>query len=106
MGKIYKDRSGRKFESLGRWSELEDTIISSSNRFAKYGIATGNPSKLWISCFKCQNKTYPYERYADLDPKLILEDFTILSKYDVEDSTLFLAVDNKNRKIKLYKEIN
>ena len=103
--KIYKERHGRKFRCLGRWSELEDTIISNNNRFAKYATITGNSGKLWITYFTCQNKTYPYPRFADLDQKMILEDFTILSKYDTEDSTLFLAVDNKSHKIKLYKEV-
>lgn len=105
MAKIYKERHGRKFISLGRWSELEDTIISNNNRFAKYATTTGNTGKLWITCFRHQNKIYPYDRYADLDQKMILDDFTIISKYDVEDSTLFLAINPKNRKVKLYQEV-
>ena len=105
MAKVYKERHGRKFKSLGRWSALEDTIITPNSKYAKYATATEDAGKLWLSCFRCLNKFYPYNRYADLDQKLILEDFTIISKYDTEDNTLFLAVDNKNHKIKLYQEI-
>ena len=103
--KIYKERHGRKFRCVGRWSELEDTIISNNHRFAKYATNTGNAGKLWITCFKCQNKSYPYARFADLEQKMILDDFTILSKYDTENSAFFLAIDNKNHKIKLYQEV-
>lgn len=95
----------RKFEKLTRWNVLEDTIVSSKNKNAAYAdVVNGNTDKLFLTYFTLQGKVTPFNRFTPLDTPIKLYDLSVLSRYDKE-TQCYLEVDNKNRKIRVWKEI-
>lgn len=107
MAKILKESNGiRLFERLSQWNALDDTIISKSNRMAKYADSSGsNEPKLWITCFKYSGKTYPINRYAKISPMISLTDYSVLARQDVEDSKYFIEFNPSRDKVRLYREV-
>ena len=101
---IIEENGSRKFERFSRWNILMYTIVSPKNEFARYTDNYGQGEKLFLTYFKVHPKKYPLKRFKDLDTPIKLKDFSILSKYD-EETDLYLEVDEKNEKVRAYKEV-
>lgn len=105
MGKELLQYHGvRKFRRLGRWVALEDTIISRKSRFAQYADNyNSEDQKLRITLFKRGTKDTPYGKFTALPENIMLEDFSVLSKVDPDES-VYMEV-NKD-KVRLYEEVS
>lgn len=106
MAALIKERNGnRVFERICRWNIIDYTIVSKNNRFVKYADSFENTEKYPLTYFKLRHDTYPYNRYSKLPNNIYLEDLSILSRQDVEDTSYFLEVNSDNTKVRLYREI-
>lgn len=104
---IRSEKSGnRKFERISNWNVLTDTIISRKNKMAAYADDTSaNADKLWITCIHQGGKTYPIRRFAVISPEIVLEDNSVISRQDVENSNLYMEINATKDKVRLYREV-
>ncbi len=105
MGKTLSQFHGtRKFQRMGRWAALEETIITRNSQFAKYSDNfDSNDPKLRITFFRQGQSHIPYKKFVNLSDNIMLEDFSVLSKVNSEEQ-LYLEVSKD--KIRLYKEVS
>ena len=98
-------KGDRQFEKLTRWNVLEDTIISSKNKNAQYAdVVNGNTEKLFLTYCVIKGKVTPFNRFTKLETPIMLYDLSVLSRYDAE-TDYYMEVDQKNHKIRLWKEV-
>ena len=98
-------KGDRKFERVTRWNILEDTIISPKNKNAPYAdVVNNNSDKLFLTFCTIQGKVTPYNRFKKLEQPILLEDLSIISRYD-EETQYYMEVDKDNHKIRIWGEV-
>ena len=107
MEKLISEKSGnRKFRRLSRWNSVDYTLISRSNRFAKYAdnFMDNNADRLNLTCFRFGARTLPLNKFGKFDKPIILEDLSHLSRIDTEENIL-LEINSDKTKVRLYMEV-
>ena len=105
MAIYIKERNGsRVFEKLSGWNTIDYTIISDRNRLAKYADNAGSKTeKLTLTFFRIRKQVHPLPKYRKLVTPIQLEDFSNLTRQDVEDGTYFLELSKDKEKARLWK---
>ena len=102
---LFERNGSRQFEKLSRWNKVIYTTISRKSIYAPYAEPDSNGgAKLWFNYFIVKEQTYPLRKFQKLDTPVILNDLTRLSMHDAETG-MWLEVDEKNEKVRLYQEI-
>lgn len=105
IGKVICEKDGtRKFERVGKWTILEDTLISKNNRFAEFADNYGSNDKLRITIFGRGSRQFPMNKFKCMDDVITLKDYSLLSRYD-SDSRFFIEINKTGDKVRLYREV-
>lgn len=105
MGKSFTERNGtRNFTKISQWNALDHTTISRKHRFAQYADNYSSKDQtLNITVFKVGTIIYPLGRFGKLSGNIMLDNFTVISRYDPE-TKIYLALNEDRTKVRLYKE--
>lgn len=107
MVNYIKERNGsRMFEKISGWNTIDYTIISDRNRLAKYADNAGSKTeKLTLTFFRIRKQVHPLPKYGKLVTPIQLEDFSILTRQDIEDGNYFLELNADKEKARLWKMV-
>jgi len=107
MAESLKEKTGtRRFERISGWNLLDYTIIADRNRFAPYADNFGKKyEKLTLTYFRLRGRTYPLNMFGKLVDPVVLEDYTKLSRQNVEETTYYLEINSTKDKVRVYREV-